>query len=311
MTAAIQTEGLCKAYRGRAVLDDVDLTVTEGEVFGFLGPNGAGKTTTIRILLGLARPTSGSVRILGQDVATGGDAVRAQLGFLPDVPGYYPWMTAPEYLRFAGSLFGLSGSTLDERIDALLDMAGLTGVTHKVGTFSRGMKQRLGVAQALVNAPRLLLLDEPTSALDPLGRKEALDMVASLRGRTTVFFSTHILSDVERVCDSVAILDEGRVVTQAAVGELKQRYGGASQVHVVVAERAAELATRIGAEPWCEKTEPHPDGGIRVAVSDRSAADRRIPALVADLAVPLLRYEPLEASLEDVFVQLVGKGARR
>lgn len=136
-------------------------------------------------------------------------------------------------------------------------------------------------------------------------------MVASLRGRTTVFFSTHILSDVERVCDSVAILDAGRVVTQAPVADLKERYGGTAQVRIQVADRAAELAQRIAAEPWCERTDPHPDGGIRAALTDRMAADRRIPQLVAELDVPLMRYEPLEASLEDVFVQLVGKGAQR
>ena len=197
--AAIRTAGLAKAYGDKRALDGVDLTVDEGSIFGFLGPNGAGKTTMLRLITGLARPTSGKVEVLGHDVATAGNAVRAEIGFLPDVPGFYEWMTAEDFLRFAGRLFGLGGPALDERVAMLLDLAGLTGVTTRIGGYSRGMKQRLGVAQALVNAPRLLLLDEPTSALDPMGRKDLLEMIASLRGRTTVFFSTHILGDVERV----------------------------------------------------------------------------------------------------------------
>ncbi len=226
-TAAIRTTGLTKAYGEKRALDAVDLTVEEGSIFGFLGPNGAGKTTMLRLITGLARPTSGNVQVLGHDVATAGNAVRAEVGFLPDVPGFYDWMTAEDFLRFAGGLFAIKGPLLDERVAMLLDLAGLTGVTTRIGGYSRGMKQRLGVAQALVNAPRLLLLDEPTSALDPMGRKDLLDMIASLRGRTTVFFSTHILGDVERVCDAVAILDLGRVVVQAPIGELKATYGAA------------------------------------------------------------------------------------
>jgi len=210
MSAAIRTTGLTKVYGEKHALDSVDLAVEEGSIFGFLGPNGAGKTTTLRILTGLARPTGGSVQILGHDVASAGNAVRAQIGFLPDVPGFYEWMTAQELLRFAGGLFGIGRRVLDERLGVLLDLAGLSDVETKIGGYSRGMKQRLGVAQALINAPRLLLLDEPTSALDPMGRKDVLDMLTSLRGRTTVFFSTHILADVERKPVHVYLLQRGQ-----------------------------------------------------------------------------------------------------
>src|SRR5450756_1465836 len=215
MSTAIRTTGLTKVFGEKRALDSVDLVVEEGSVFGFLGPNGAGKTTALHMLTGLARPTSGSVQILGHDIASAGNAVRAEIGFLPDVPGFYEWMTAEEFLRFAGGLFGIGRRVLDERLGMLLDLAGLGDVKTKSGGYSRGMRQRLGVAQALINAPKLLLLDEPTSALDPMGRKDVLDMLTTLRGRTTVFFSTHILADVERVCDTVAILDLGRVVAQA------------------------------------------------------------------------------------------------
>ncbi|HAL31066.1 MAG TPA: ABC transporter ATP-binding protein [Coriobacteriia bacterium] len=305
MTQAIAIGGLVKTYGEANALDGFDLAVPEGSVFGFLGPNGAGKTTTLRILSGLAHPTSGSAEVFGHDVVTSTSAVRAEIGFLPDVPGYYEWMTAPEFLRFAGGLFGLKGSVLDGRVDALLDLAGLTGVKTRIGGYSRGMKQRLGVAQALINAPRLLMLDEPTSALDPIGRKEVLDMIASLRGRTTVFFSTHILADVERVCDRVAILDKGRVVTSEAMADLKSRYGGQRFV-IDTAGDASALLDRLLTETWVAEAMMLADGRLSVAVSDVETAQRALPAAIAQAGLGLKRFEPGEISLEEVFVDLVG-----
>jgi ABC-2 type transport system ATP-binding protein len=309
MTAALEVRHLTKRYGEKRALDHVDLRVEEGSIFGFLGPNGAGKTTTLRILTGLAKPTKGTVRVLGHDVADAGNDVRAEIGFLPDVPGFYDWMTAEEFLRFAGGLFGIARRTLDERVTVLLDLAGLTGVGQRIGGYSRGMKQRLGVAQALINAPRLLMLDEPTSALDPMGRKDVLDMLASLKGRTTVFFSTHILADVERICDTVAILDQGRVVVQAPIDELKSRYG-ASKVIVEVEEGADELAAALGAEPWASAVEHAESGTIAVTVSDTHAAKLAIPAMVAARGLALTRMEAGEMGLEEVFVELVGGGQR-
>jgi len=305
MSAAIRTTGLTKVYGEKHALDSVDLVVEEGSIFGFLGPNGAGKTTTLRILTGLARPTGGSVQILGHDVASAGNAVRAQIGFLPDVPGFYEWMTAQELLRFAGGLFGIGRRVLDERLGVLLDLAGLSDVETKIGGYSRGMKQRLGVAQALINAPRLLLLDEPTSALDPMGRKDVLDMLTSLRGRTTVFFSTHILADVERVCDTVAILDRGRVVAQAPIDELKAGYGQ-QKVVVEVTGGADELTEQIGHQSWVTAVARGTDGSIEITVTDVAAAQREIPAMIAALRLGLSRMEAGEMGLEEVFVELVG-----
>jgi len=305
MTQAIAISGLVKTYGEVNALDGFDLQVPEGSVFGFLGPNGAGKTTTLRILSGLAHPTSGSAEVFGHDVVTSTLAVRAEVGFLPDVPGYYEWMTAPEFLRFAGGLFGLSGPVLNGRVDALLDLAGLTGVKTRIGGYSRGMKQRLGVAQALINAPRLLMLDEPTSALDPIGRKEVLDMIASLRGRTTVFFSTHILADVERVCDRVAILDKGRVVTSEAMADLKSRYGGQRFV-IDTAGDASHLVDRLGGEEWVAEATMLADGRLSVAVSDVDTAQRALPAAIVQAGLGLKRFEAGEISLEEVFVDLVG-----
>lgn len=307
--AAIRTTALTKVYGDTRALDGVDLTVPEGSIFGFLGPNGAGKTTMLRLITGLARPTSGTAEVLGRDVAHAGNLVRSEVGFLPDVPGFYDWMTAEDFLRFAGSLFGLRGTLLDQRVAMLLDLAALTGVTTRVGGFSRGMKQRLGVAQALINAPRLLLLDEPTSALDPMGRKDLLEMIASLRGRTTVFFSTHILGDVERVCDAVAILDHGHVVAQAPIAELKASYG-ARKVVVEVTDGADALADQLAQRPWAASVTRGANGSIEVTVIDATAAQHDIPAMVAAQGIGLARLEAGEMGLEEVFVELVG-GERR
>jgi ABC-2 type transport system ATP-binding protein len=301
---AVAIDDLTKHYGAAHALDGVTLAVPEGSVFGFLGPNGAGKTTTLRILVGLARPTGGRATVLGHDVSRDADAVHRLIGYLPDVPGFYAWMTAREYLELAGRLFGLSGKVLRERIDVLLDLAGLTDVTTRVGGYSRGMKQRLGVAQALINAPRVLLLDEPTSALDPIGRREVLEMVGTLAGRTTVFFSTHILADVERVCDTVAILARGRVVEQAGIDELKARHGGAHRV-IVEVDDPATLTAALRTAPWATRVTL--DGReLQVEVTDLEAAFREVPVLVAAGGLALRRFEAAEVSLEEVFVDLVG-----
>jgi ABC-2 type transport system ATP-binding protein len=215
-------------------------------------------------------------------------------------------MTAREYLEFAGRLFGIDGATLDARAAALLEMAGLSAVGTRIGGFSRGMKQRLGIAQALINAPSLLMLDEPTSALDPIGRREVLEMVASLRGRTTVFFSTHILADVERVCDAVAILERGRVVASAGVDELRARAGANRLVVEMESDGdAAAVAGVLAGRAWLRSLETV-ERTLRVTVSDMRAAQREVPAAIAAAGVPLRRFEIAEASLEDVFVELVG-----
>jgi len=312
MTLSVSVDSLTKAYPAHTAVDQLTMSVPQGSVFGFLGPNGAGKTTTVRMVLGFARPTSGSVSVLGHDVGSSSDTdlarLRRRIGFLPDVPGFYPWMSARDVLRFAASLVGVKGTTLTKRTESLLELAGLSDVRQRVGGYSRGMKQRLGIAQALIGAPDLLVLDEPTSALDPIGRKAVLDMVAALRGRTSVFFSTHILSDVERVCDEVAILDKGRLVTQGSVEELKTQYGGSSRYALDVTSETARLRATLVTEPWVGRI-VDTASGVELTVNDLDLARRRVPAIVAGLDVGLVRFEPIETSLEDVFVSLVQRDA--
>ena len=309
---AISVASLVKTYDGRRVLDGVDLAVPAGSVFGFVGRNGAGKTTTLRILLGLANPTSGSVRVLGHDVRTAGARVRARVGYLPDVPGFYPWMRAAEFLQLCGGLFGLRGADLNERVGSVLDLAGLGGVPQRIGGYSRGMKQRLGIAQALINAPDVLLLDEPTSALDPLGRRDVLAMIQALRGRTTVLFSTHILGDVERVADSAAVIEAGRVVAAGGMGDLTARYGGGRRLVVAVAGGEgdrARLAEAIAGRRWARRVEPvEADGrpALQLSCDDPEAAGRELPGVLDRAGLALTRFEPREASLEEAFVELIG-----
>lgn len=303
---AIEVTGLVKQYRHQRALDGLSFSVPEGSIFGFLGPNGAGKTTTIRILLGLAHADAGSAAVLGTDVLADPGQVAAQVGFLPDVPSFYPWMRASEYLRFCASLFNLPNSTATRRVDLLLELAGLQGVATPIGGYSRGMKQRLGIAQALINSPRLLILDEPTSALDPIGRHQVLSLIAALRGSTTVFFSTHILSDVERVCDRVLVLASGRAIAADRTEELRARYGGSQKLQLDLVEQRAALPETLVGERWLTGLQPSGEGWL-IDVVDMAAAQHRLPTIIAGQGWGVRRLEPVEASLEDAFVHLIQK----
>lgn len=218
---------LTKVFADMVAVDAISFSVGEGEIFGFMGHNGAGKTTTLRILLGLISPSGGSASVLGHDVITESLEVRRLCGFLPADYALPKDMTARRFLRYIGAMFGLSGRELEQRIDGLLDRFELSGVADKaLGAFSTGMAQKVGLAQALINEPRVLLLDEPTAGLDPLGRHDFLQFIRRLATEqgVTILFSTHILSDVERICQRVAVLHHGRLIAHGALAELKQRY---------------------------------------------------------------------------------------
>ncbi len=305
MTPAIELDHLTRVFGPVRAVDDVSLQVPQGSIFGFLGPNGAGKSTTLGILTGLDYPTSGTARILGHDVLQEGLTVRALTGVLPDVPGFYPWMTASQTLDLAGRLYGLPPNLIRERTEIVLDLAGLTGVTTPAGGFSRGMKQRLGIAQALINAPRVLLLDEPTSALDPLGRRDVLDIIGALAGRTTVFFSSHILSDVERVCDRIAIIDNGKIRLESTIENLRQS-ATAQRITVELAtpDEATGLAAQLGSLPWVSQIDAHLRS-VEIVAGDLTEAQRVLPIVIAERGYQLLRFETAEQSLEDIFVDLV------
>ncbi|HET7037959.1 MAG TPA: ABC transporter ATP-binding protein [Thermomicrobiaceae bacterium] len=310
---AIACQHLVKRYGAVTALAGLDLSVPAGSIFGFLGPNGAGKTTTLRILTGLAEPTSGRALIAGQDVRQGGAALRREIGYLEQQPQLYGWMRARELLAFAGELFGLRGAPLGARVDELLELTGLQAAANRrVGGFSGGMRQRLGLAQALINRPPVLLLDEPVSQLDPAGRHDLLRIIAGLRGQATVLMSTHILADVERVCDRVAIIDQGRLVVEAPVAELERRY--AQPVFVLEPEAGQEpqveaLVSALEQQPWVTSV-TREGAAIRVTSGEPETASRAILPLVVSAGVALARFERARASLEDIFLRLVGEGGQ-
>ena len=303
---AIRCEKLTKRYNAVTALDGLDLTVPAGIVFGFLGPNGAGKTTTIKLLSGLTRPTAGRAWLAGAEVTAGDGEARARYGYLPEEPTMYGWMSGREFLAFSGELFGMSGRALSTRVEELLELVELKeAAKRRVSGYSRGMRQRLGLAQALINRPTVLLLDEPVSALDPMGRREVLSLLERLRHETTVFMSTHILGDVERVCDRVAILDHGRLVTEAAQAELREKY--ATPIFEIELEgtgAAESLRARIAGERWLAQATAQGDT-LRVVAGDLALAKEELPRAVVASGLTLLRYELKLPSLEDVFVRLV------
>ncbi len=215
-------ENLHKSFKKKDVLQGLNLTVPEHSVFGFVGKNGTGKTTTMKAILGLLKADEGEITVCGEKVNFGQTATNRYIGYLPDVPAFYDFLTPKEYLVLCGESLGMSKEKIEAKSDELLKLVGLSEDNRKIKGFSRGMKQRLGIAQALMPEPKLLICDEPTSALDPIGRKEILDILMSVKDQTTVMFSTHILSDVERICTDVAILNNGVVAMQGSVEELKQ-----------------------------------------------------------------------------------------
>ncbi|MEP7358708.1 MAG: ABC transporter ATP-binding protein [Anaerolineales bacterium] len=312
--SAIRIEGLRKTYAGVTALDGLDLQVETGAIFGFLGPNGAGKTTTIRLLTGLAQPSQGRAWVADVEVTPGAgrglQRVARKIGHLPEEPAFYNWMTPREFLDHVARLFGLNAAERTARVEELLGLVGLASVAkRRIGGFSRGMRQRLGLAQALVNQPPVLFLDEPASALDPAGRKEVLSLIESLRGRCTVFMSTHILADVERVCDSVGIIANGRMIAQGASESLLERYAVPAFELEADAGGEAALAAWVEtqrAQPWLASAAVN---GLhaRLQVSDMPAAKHALlPAAVA-AGLVLNRYEMVKPSLEDVFLRLVGE----
>lgn len=309
MASAISCKDLTKRYGDVLALDHLSLDVPTGAIFGFLGPNGAGKTTALRLLTGLAFPDSGGATIAGMDIATGGAALHRRIGFLDQSPQYYGWMRGRELLTFVGEIFGLRGKSLRERVDETLALAGLTDAAHRrIGGYSGGMRQRLGLAQALINQPEVLFLDEPVSALDPEGRHDILEAIASLRGKSTIFMSSHVLADVERICDAVAIIDHGKLIVSATVTELQERY--AQPIFTIEPEpgqdaKLAPLVNALREATWAgDVVQEH--GVIRVLARDTTLAKSEILGLLTAHAIEVQRFERGRPSLEDIFLRLTG-----
>lgn len=221
-----------KSFGSHSVIDDISFQLEEGKIFGLLGQNGAGKTTLMKMILGLLPTTKGKILLFDEEVKYGYSPTNRHIGYLPDVPSYYSYMTAYEYLILCGEITGIPKKTLKERAEKYLKLVGLEKNKKKIQQFSRGMKQRLGIAQALIHQPKLLICDEPTSALDPIGRKEILDILKSIKKETTVILSTHILHDAEQICDEVAMLHNGKFVVTGTLSEIMKTHSK-QQIRVV------------------------------------------------------------------------------
>ena len=296
----LRITGLHKRFGDKEVLRGLDLSVPEHSIYGFIGKNGSGKTTTMKTVLGLLSADSGEIVVNGEKVVYGQTDTNRYIGYLPDVPEFYPFMTAKEYLRFCGEITGMSRAETEERTKELLTLVGLADETHRIKGFSRGMKQRLGIAQALLSRPKLLVCDEPTSALDPIGRKEILDILLAIKDQTTVLFSTHILSDVERICTDVAFLKDGVVDIGGKLSDIKTRYR--SNEYVIETENDSDIVILLNTFPEVKKIDEN-----KVTFSEDKRSVSEVLRFVADHRISLLKVERLEPSLEDLFMEVTEK----
>jgi ABC-2 type transport system ATP-binding protein len=307
----IETHGLSKAYKNVQALKSLDLKVAQHSIFGFLGPNGAGKTTTIKLLLGLARPTSGTGSIFGCDIQRQSVQIRRRVGYLAQDPRYYESMTARDTLRFTlGFFFNGPENKIEERIEETIELVGLADKADRpIHGFSGGERQRLGIAQAQVNYPDLLILDEPAASLDPMGRHDVLEVMERLRKYTTIFYSTHILDDVQRVSDTVCILNRGELVAEAPIQELLT---GSGKVVFRLQTRGdiEQIRSLITAQTWVTAVQVEKsDGRVDwlVTVSDANVAEDQLLSLVISVpGVKVTSFGQSKFDLEDVFMNLVG-----
>ncbi len=288
---------LKKRFGDKEVLKGVTLSVPEHSLFGFIGKNGAGKTTTMKAILGLIEGEEGEIFVAGEKVTFGQTKTNRNIGYLPDVPEFYGYMTPYEYLTFCGEVTGMSKKIIKKRSLELLKLVGLSEEKHRIKGFSRGMKQRLGIAQALLNKPKLLICDEPTSALDPVGRKEILDILMAVKEETTVIFSTHILSDVERVCTDVAFLNDGKIVTQGKISEIKEM--NKSKDILLEFESPKDAKKVLDAFTECSVLE---NSGLIFKGKEERMFE--ILRFIADNKISVNKIERMERTLESLFLEV-------
>jgi ABC-2 type transport system ATP-binding protein len=310
----IQARDLSKSYKAVDALKGLNLDVHKNSIFGFLGPNGAGKTTTIKLLLGLIRPTKGSGTVFGHDIVAESISIRRRIGYLPQDPRFYEYMTAYETLDFTARFF-FDGpeAEIKKRIVETLELVGLADkADRKIKTFSGGERQRLGIGQAQVNYPDLLILDEPAASLDPLGRRDVLNVMERLRKYATVFYSTHILDDVQKVSDTVAILNKGELVSYGPIEELLMGSEGTAY-SIKFRGNAVDAQERIQGQPWVTQTHAADQNNITslmVNVSDPKAAEDQLArVLLADQNLTLLEFKRKTFELEDIFMAII-EGAK-
>ena len=306
----IETHGLAKTYKGVEALKPLDLQVQQNSICGFLGPNGAGKTTTIKLLLGLARPTGGSGKVFGKDIEKENDEIRRRVGYLSQDPHYYEYMSARETLRFtAGFFYQGPKAKIEHRVAEMLELVGLADKADRpIKSFSGGERQRLGIAQAQVNYPDLLILDEPAASLDPIGRRDVLDVMEKLRKHTTIFYSTHILDDVQRVSDTVVILNQGELVAQGPIEEVLA-WGQTAVFNLTVKGDSTSMEACLRKQSWVTGVETISKNGSvswQIRVSDPETAESQlVPLALKGCGVTICEFGRKAQNLEEVFLNIV------
>jgi len=299
----VEAQGLGKRYNGFQAVHDLDLTIDEGEIFGLLGPNGSGKTTTILMLLGLTEPTSGSVSICGYDPVRNPIAVKRRVGYLPENVGFYDDLTARENLRFVARLNGMRDRESAAKIDELISLVGLEDAADRpVRTFSRGMRQRLGIADVLIKDPEFVILDEPTSGIDPEGAIKLLDMIVELRNSRgmTVMLSSHLLHQVQRICDRVGIMHRGGIVAKGTVGELGKGEEGQEQLELQVDEITPLLLSRLREIEGVSAVEPD---GDRIRLTCTQDVRAEVARTVVEHGASLLELRRPGLTLEEIYLR--------
>jgi ABC-2 type transport system ATP-binding protein len=310
----ISTEGLSKSFGEVHALKSLDLRVPPKSIFAFLGPNGAGKTTTIKLLLGLLKPTRGSGKILGMDIVRESVEIRARIGYLPQDPRFYEHMTARQTLEYTARFFYTGPQTeIDKRVNEMIELVGLDGKADRpIKGFSGGERQRLGIAQAEVNYPDLLILDEPAANLDPQGRRDVLEVMSRIRKYATIFYCTHILDDVQRVSDQVAIVNKGELVTQASIEELLA--GTGELIYTVTLRGDIQGAyTRITQLSWVSGIETSREDGHatwQVSVTDEAAAEDQLMRLLVSSGLRVSNFSRQKQNLEDVFINIIERSQK-
>lgn len=293
----LKINGIYKRFGDKEVLKGLNLSVPEHSIFGFIGKNGSGKTTTMKMILGLLKADAGEITVGGERVSFGQTDTNRYIGYLPDVPEFYSFMTAREYLEFCGEITGIKKSELDARCTELLQLVGLGEEKHRIKGFSRGMKQRLGIAQALLNQPKLLICDEPTSALDPVGRKEILDILLAAREHTTVLFSTHILSDVERICTDVAFLNNGVIEFSGKLIDLKANYS--TEEYILEPENYSDIEMLCKAFEKMQLT-----GDNQIKFYNRDYSNFEVLRFLTENQISINKFLRIEPSLESLFMEV-------
>lgn len=301
----INCEGLSKVYKDKVALNNVNFSIEGTGCVGFLGANGAGKTTTIRVLAGLAKPTSGKVEVVGYDVNSNSKNVRKVIGYCPQIPAFYDYMTAKEWMSFVGGMFDLDKKTIANKTEELLKLCGIWDAKNrKIGGFSGGMKQRLGIAQALINDPKLLILDEPVSALDPMGRYDVLKLIDSLKDKMTIFISTHIIDDIARVADRVVIIDKGTIVISDSMESLLASYAK-NTIEIALHPTEKDVIAMLYKNPLISNVEW--DGvKYKITTNKKHEASKLIMKTIIDENLSLISYEEGNISLENIFLKVVG-----